>query len=133
VIESARDTRAGPGREPYRLLTSLLDERAFPAERLAATYHERWAIEPALDQGTVHQGAHPRPLRRTHPRAVVQEVSGLLLAHLAIRTVLPQAALRAGIDPERLSFTGARRVRRRALPRAQRTPPERLPLFQPAC
>jgi Transposase DDE domain/Insertion element 4 transposase N-terminal len=133
VIESARDTLAGPGRAPYRLLPSLLDERAFPAERLAATYHERWAIETALDEGTVHQWVHPRPLRRTHPRAVVQEVYGLLLAHLAIRTVLPQAALRAGIDPERLSFTGARRVRRRALPRAQRTPPERLPLFQPAC
>ena len=133
VIEYALDTPAGPGQEKYRLITSLLDERAFPAERLAATYHERWEIETALDEVKVHQWAHPRPLRSKHPREVVQEVYGLLLAHLAIRTVMHQAALREGIDPDRLSFTGALRVLRRAIPRAQRTPPDHLPLFQPTC
>lgn len=133
VIEYALDTAAGPGREQYRLITSLLSERAFPAERLAATYHERWEIETTLDEVKVHQWAHPRPLRSKHPREVVQEVYGLLLAHLAIRTVMHQAALQEGIDPDRLSFTGALRVLRRAIPRAQRTPPDRLPLFQPAC
>jgi hypothetical protein len=133
VIEYALDTPAGPGRETYRLITSLLDERDFPAERLAATYHERWEIETALDEVKVHQWAHPRPLRSKHPREVVQEVYGLLLAHLAIRTVMHQAALRDGVDPDRLSFTGALRVLRRAIPRAQRTPPDLLPLFQPAC
>lgn len=133
VIEYALDTPAGPGRETYRLITSLLDERTFPAEQLAATYHERWEIETALDEVKVHQWAHPRPLRSKHPREVVQEVYGLLLAHLAIRTVMYQAALRDGIDPDRLSFTGALRVLRRAVPRAQRTPPELLPLFVPAC
>jgi hypothetical protein len=133
VIEYALDTPAGAGRETYCLITSLLDERAFPAEQLAATYHERWEIETALDEVKVHQWAHPRPLRSRHPREVVQEVYGLLLAHLAIRTVMHQAALREGLDPDRLSFTGALRVLRRAIPRAQRTPPERLPLFQPVC
>ena len=133
VVEYALDTTAGPGRETYRLITSLLDERAFPADQLAATYHERWEIETALDEVKVHQWAHPRPLRSKHPREVVQEVYGLLLAHLAIRTVMYQAALHEGIDPDRLSFTGALRVLRRAIPRAQRTPPDRLPLFAPAC
>ena len=38
VIEYALDTPAGPGQERYRLITSLLDERAYPAERVAATY-----------------------------------------------------------------------------------------------
>lgn len=133
VIEYALDTPAGPGQEMYRLITSLLDERAFPAVVLAATYHERWEIESALDEVKVHQWAHPRPLRSKHPREGVQEVYGLLLAHLAIRTVMHQAALREGIDPDRLSFTGALRVLRRAVPRAQRTPPERLPLFAPTC
>jgi Insertion element 4 transposase N-terminal/Transposase DDE domain len=133
VVEYALDSPAGPGRETYRLITSLLDERAFPAELLAATYHERWEIETALDEVKVHQWAHPRPLRSKHPREVVQEVYGLLLAHLAIRTVMHQAALQEDIDPDRLSFTGALRVLRRAIPRAQRTPPDRLPLFQPAC
>jgi hypothetical protein len=44
-----------------------------------------------------------------------------------------QAALRDGLDPDRLSFTGALRVLRRAIPRAQRTPPALLPLFVPPC
>jgi len=133
VIEYALDTPAGPGREKYRLITSLLDERAFPAEQLAATYHERWEIETALDEIKVHQWAHPRPLRSKHPREVVQEAYGLLLAHVAIRTVMHQAALQEGIDPDRLSFTGALHVLRRAIPRAQRTPPDRLPLFASIC
>jgi hypothetical protein len=133
VIEYALDTAAGPGRERYRLLTSLLDERAFPAGRLAATYHERWEIETALGELKVHQWAHPRPLRSKRPREVVQEVYGLLLAHLAIRTLMHQAALRDGIDPDRLSFTGALRVLRRAIPRAQRTAPAHLPLLPTPC
>jgi hypothetical protein len=129
VIEYALDTPAGPGREKYRLITSLLAERAFPAEQLAATYHERWEIETTLDEVKVHQWAHPRPLRSKRPREVVQELYGLLLAHLAIRTLMHQAALREGSDPDRLSFTGALRVLRRAIPCAQRTRPKLLPLF----
>jgi hypothetical protein len=133
VIEYALDSPAGPGREKYRLITSLLDARAFPAEQLAATYHERWEIETTLDEVKVHQWAHPRPLRSKHPREVVQEVYGLLLAHLAIRTLMQQAARREGLDPDQLSFTGALRVLRRAIPRAQRTQPAHLPLFALTC
>jgi Transposase DDE domain len=129
VVEYALDTPAGPGRERYRLVTSLLDPVAFPADRLASTYHERWEVETALAEVKVHQWAHPRPLRSRRPREVVQEVYGLLLAHLAIRSLMYQAAPRDGIDPDRLSFTGALRVLRRAIPRAQRTPPKHLPLL----
>jgi Insertion element 4 transposase N-terminal/Transposase DDE domain len=129
VVEYALDTPAGPGAERYRLVTSLLDPAAFPAKALAATYHERWEVETALAEVKVHQWAHPRPLRSKHPRGVVQEVYGLLLAHLAIRTLMYQAARRDGVDPDRLSFTGALRVLRRAIPRAQRAAPKRLPLL----
>jgi transposase IS4-like protein/DDE family transposase len=129
VIEYALDTPAGPGKDRYRLITSLLDHRVFPAAVLATTYHERWEVETTLDEVKVHQWAHPRPLRSKHPREVVQELYGLLLAHLAIRTLMHQAALQDGVDPDRLSFTGALRVLRRAIPRAQRTAPKRLPLL----
>jgi len=129
VVEYALDTPAGPGTERYRLVTSLLDPAAFPAQTLAAAYHERWEVETALAEVKVHQWAHPRPLRSKRPREVVQEVYGLLLAHLAIRTLMYQAALRDGVDPDRLSFTGALRVLRRAIPRAQRTAPKRLPFL----
>ena len=53
----------------------------------------------------------------------------MLLAHLAIRTLMHQAALQHATDPDRLSFTGALRVLRRAIPRAQRTWPEAFPFF----
>ena len=133
AVEYALDTPAGPGKERYRLVTSVLDHHAFPAAVLARTYHERWEVETTLDEVKVHQWAHPRPLRSKHPREVVQELYGLLLAHLAIRTLMYQAARHDGVDPDRLSFTGALRVLRRAIPRAQRTAPKRLPLFATAC
>ena len=103
--------------------------RPSPPPLLAATYHERWEVETALAEVKVHQWAHPRPLRSKRPRGVVQEVYGLLLAHLAVRTLMYQAALRDGVDPDRLSFTGALRVLRRAIPRAQRTAPKHLPFL----
>jgi hypothetical protein len=132
IIEYALDTPEEVGRERYRLVTSLLDERTFPAKQLAAVYHERWEIETTLDEVKVHQWAHPKPLRSQSPREVVQEIYGLLLAHLAIRTMMHHAALRQALDPDRLSFTGALRVLRRAIPRAQRTSTELLPLFTSA-
>jgi hypothetical protein len=128
----ATDADTAPGQQVYRLITSLLDEQTFPAQLLASTYCERWEIETTLDEVKVHQWAHPRPLRSQHPRQVVQEVYGLLLAHLAIRTFMHYAALQGGKDPDRLSFTGALRVLRRAIPRAQRTPPSALPFFAPS-
>jgi hypothetical protein len=73
VAEYVLDTPAGPGRERYRLVTSLLDAAAFSAEVLATTYHERWEVETALAEVKVHQWAHPRPLRSRRPREVVQE------------------------------------------------------------
>ncbi|MBE3072899.1 MAG: IS4 family transposase, partial [Acidobacteria bacterium] len=38
----------------YRLVTTLLDPTAAPAEELAALYHERWEIETALDELKTH-------------------------------------------------------------------------------
>ena len=129
VIEYALDTPAGPGRERYRLITSLLDERTFPAEQLARAYHERWEVETTLDEVKVHQWAHPRPLRSQHPREVVQEVYGLLLAHLAIRTLIYQAAQREHLDPDRLSFIGALHVLRRAIPAPSAPSPRHSPFL----
>ncbi len=70
VIEDALDTPAGPGRETYRLITALLDEHACPAELLAATYHERWEIETALDEVRCTSGpSHVRSRASTRARS----------------------------------------------------------------
>lgn len=108
--------------ERYRLVTSLLDPAEAPARRLALAYHERWEIETSLSELKVHQvDRRPQPhLRSRHPREVVQEVYGLVLAHRAIRCLMAAAAARADLDPDRLSFTDTLRLLRRTIPRCQR-------------
>ena len=52
-------------------------------------------------------------LRSHTPGGVQQEVWGFLLVHYAIRTLMHQAALDAGTDPDRISFTRSLRLVRR--------------------
>lgn len=138
VIEYAIDDPARPGRrERYRLVTSLLDPLAYPAATLAAEDHQRWEVESTADAVKVHQAdRRPGPhLRSGRPREGVQEVYGLALAHLAVRLTMAEAAARAGLDPDRLSFTGTLRILRRAVARFQRglTDPDLAPLLSTAC
>jgi transposase IS4-like protein/DDE family transposase len=138
VIEYAIDDPARPGREArYRLITSLLDPLRYPAAPLAAEYHQRWEVESTADEVKVHQAdRRPAPhVRSRRPREVVQEVYGLALAHLAVRLTMTEAAARAHLDPDRLSFTGTLRLLRRAVPRFQRglTDPSLAPLWSTAC
>jgi hypothetical protein len=137
VIEYMIDdpTRPRPD-EHYRLVTSLLDPVQAPATLLALEYHQRWEIESTLDELKVHQiDRRPAPhVRSRHPREVVQEIYGLVLAHRAIRCLMAEAAARATLDPDRLSFTGTLRLLRRAIPRCQRAlaSPQTSPLFSTA-
>jgi hypothetical protein len=105
------------GAEPiYRLVTSVLDPRQGPAEELAALYQERWEIETALDELKTHLRGANIVLRSKTPDLVRQEFYGLLLAHYAVRALMHEAALKADIDPDALSFIHAVRVVRRKLP-----------------
>ncbi|MBE3087984.1 MAG: IS4 family transposase [Chloroflexi bacterium] len=107
----------------YRLVTTLLDPTAAPAEELAALYHERWEIETALDELKTHLRGAQVVLRSKTPDLVRQECYGLLLAHFALRGLMHEAALKEDVDPDRLSFLHAVRVVRRTLPRAVAIPP----------
>jgi len=114
----------GEGAEPsYRLLTTVLDPSAAPAEELAALYHERWEIEGALDELKTPLRGAQIVLRSKTPALVRQEFYGLLLAHFAVRGLMHEAALQADEDPDRLSFLHAVRVVRRKLPRVAAIPP----------
>ncbi len=107
------DPALNPKGQHYRLVTTLLDWKAFPAYGLACAYHERWEIEVTLDEQDTHelQQRHPSaPLRSRKPRGVIQEMYGLCLAHYALRALMHAAAERAGVAPQRLSFTRALRV-----------------------
>jgi Insertion element 4 transposase N-terminal/Transposase DDE domain len=115
-----------PDAEPlYRLVTTVLDPAAAPAAELAALYHERWEIEGALAELKTHLRGARTVLRSKTPELVRQEFWGLLLAHFAVRGLMHEAALRAGEDPDRLSFLHAVRVVRRKLPVFAALPPSR--------
>jgi hypothetical protein len=122
VIEYRLDGVAGA--EPiYRLVTSILDAAKAPAPELAALYHERWEIETALDELKTHLRGAKIVLRSKTPDLVRQEFYGLLMAHFAVRALMHEAALKAGEDPDRLSFLHAVRVVRRKLPAFHAIPP----------
>lgn len=113
-----------PEAEPlYRLVTTILDPDQAPAEELAALYHERWEIEGALDKLKTHLRGAKTVLRSKTPDLVRQEFYGLLLAHFAVRGLMHEAALKAGEDPDHLSFVHTVRVARRKLPLFGTIPP----------
>jgi len=107
----------------YRLLTSLLDPVQAPATELAALYHERWGIETALAELKTHLRGAKLVLRSKTPDLVRQEFYGLMMAHFAVRGLMHEAALKAEIDPDQLSFLHAVRVVRRKLAAIHAIPP----------
>lgn len=116
VIEYTLDDPTRPGHgERHRLITSLLDEVAYPAQTLACAYHERWEVEITIDETDTHQRRPRQPLRSRTPLGVLQELYGLLLAHYAIRAVMHEAALRVDVAPDQLSFVNAVRILRNAV------------------
>jgi len=128
IVEYTLTDPALPGYgERHRLVTTLLDHRAYPALDLACAYHERWEIELVIDEVDTHQRLAGRPLRSRKPVGVIQELYGLLIAHYAIRYLMHEAALQAGVDPDRLSFIHALRVVADAVPEFQMVAPDQLP------
>jgi transposase IS4-like protein/DDE family transposase len=112
------------GSEPfYRLVTTILDHEQAPAEELAALYHERWEIETALDELKTHLRGASIVLRSRTPDLVRQEFYGLMMAHFATRGLMHEAALKADVDPDCLSFLHAVRVVRRKIGSFAAVPP----------
>jgi hypothetical protein len=120
--------RVGRGKE-HRLLTTLLDHGKHPAEELICLYHERWEIELAFDEQKTHHApilpGKEAQLRSETPAGVVQEAYALALGHWLTRAFMAQAAARAGLDPDRLSFVGCLRVLRMRLAEYPAVPPPR--------
>jgi hypothetical protein len=99
----------------YRLITTLLDWRAFPAAGLAAAYARRWSAETGFaDLKTALRGPD-RTLRGRTPELARQELWAYLAVYQALRTLIARAAARDGTDPARISFTTARDAAERTL------------------
>ncbi len=111
VVEYTHDDphRPGCGRR-NRLLTDPLNPADLPAADAPVVYHERWEQELAFDELKTHLSGRDVPIRSKTPAGVVQEVYGLVLAYYPIRRVIHDAAAVAGVDPNRVSFTGTLRL-----------------------
>ena len=114
------------GREPagpFRLITTILDHHDASAIELAGAYGQRWEIESAFDELKTHQRGPRAVLRSKTPELVLQEIWGHLCCHYAIRTLMLDAALHAGHDPDRISFVAALRISRRSIAQQGAFPP----------
>ncbi len=120
--------RVGHG-EPHVLLTDLLDEALHPATELIALYHERWEEELVFDEQKTHQdprrATKPAQFRSETPAGVIQEMYAVSLGHFVIRSLMFEAAATAGLDPDRLSFTGCFQILRCRLPECDSRTPAR--------
>jgi len=117
VIEYTVDDQGRPGAKgtTYRLVTTILDPAAAPADELAALYAERWEIESILDELKTHQRGPRVILRSRTPEGVYQEAWGYLCVHYALRALIHAAADRNDLDPDRISFTKALHAARRSV------------------
>lgn len=89
----------------YRLVTSLVDARRYPAATLVSLYHQRWEHESAY-YALRHTLMHGRVLRSGDPAGLQQEMWALLTLYQLLRTVMVDAAeSQPGTDPDRCSFT----------------------------
>jgi hypothetical protein len=103
----------------YRLATTLLDARRYPADTLVHLYHERWEHESAYYalRHTLMQG---RVLRSCDPIGVEQEMWSLLTLYQLLRRAMVEATeSRPGTDPDRCGFTIALQTARDLLVRGE--------------
>ena len=111
------------GTGSYRLITTILDHVKFPADELAAVYHERWEIETALGECKTKLKGSTVVMRSKTPDLVKQEFYGFMLTYFVIRKLIHEAALQADEDPDRLSFQHAVQVIRRKIHLFRTFPP----------
>lgn len=90
--------------ETLRLITTISDPDDVTAIELAAAYAQRWEYEISLREIETQMLEPSGGLRSRSPELLRQELWGLLLAHFAIRSLMAEAAVSAGLDPDRLSF-----------------------------
>jgi len=95
------------GFRPRTLLTSLLDAEQYPADEIAALYHERWELELGYAEIKTHMLEREETLRSKSPAAVTQEIWGVMLAYNLVRLEMERVADEAGVAPTRISFVAA--------------------------
>jgi len=90
--------------DSYRLPTTILDWRAYPAGALIRLYHERWEHEITY-LALRHTLLNGRVLRSHDPAGLEQEIWALLALYQALRIAITDAIQTIpGTDPDRASY-----------------------------
>jgi hypothetical protein len=127
IIEASVTVTGADGsriRDGYRLITTLMDHRRFPAATVVRLYHERWEIESAyfalrhtlLDGHVLRSGDRP---------GLEQETWALLTLYQLLRMAMVTAVETCpGTNPDRASFTTAMEAAKDQLTAAQGVCPD---------
>ena len=90
------------------LVTSLLDDKLYPAKEIVELYGRRWRIETLIREVKINFSADV--LRSKTPEGVRKEITARLVAINVVRTIMLEAAKDYGVDPVRISFSHAVRA-----------------------
>jgi L-fucose mutarotase/ribose pyranase (RbsD/FucU family) len=104
--------------DKYKIITSLLDAEKYTALDLGYLYPHRWTVETILGDVKVVLKTQQILLRSKSPSTAAQEIFGIFLAYNVVRSVMQQAAQRAGVPPSHLSFRHSVKVLKFSLPKA---------------
>lgn len=95
-------------RQTIWLVTSLLDEKQYPAAEIVALYGRRWRIETVFEQLKIRLSADV--LRSHSPEGIRKEFGARCIALNVVHSVLLEAAAVHHVDPIRISFAHAVRA-----------------------
>jgi len=95
-------------RQVLWLVTSLLDDRQYPAAEIVQIYGRRWRIETLFEQLKIRLSADV--LRSCSPDGVRKELAARCIALNIVHSVMLEAASRHQVDPMRISFAHAVRA-----------------------
>ena len=88
----------------FVLATTLLDEKKYPPENLAALYLRRWKVELFIRD--IKTTMRMDILRCKTPDMVHKELTIFIIAYNLIRILIWEAVLKTDIDPFRISVAG---------------------------
>ena len=105
VREIKREVRLASGWRTIVLVTTLLDEKAYPALEIMALLKERWQIEVNLRhlKSTMHMDI----LRSQSVEGVKKELLMFLIVYNLVRLIMREAAERQQVACTRISFADA--------------------------
>ena len=102
-----RITAPGFRTREVMLVTTLIDAQVYTADALAKLYGTRWRVEENLK--SLKQTMKMDVLKCKTVDGVLKELTVYAMAYNLVRVAMGQAAVRQGVEPDRVSFIDALR------------------------